>query len=165
MSDKQDRVAPRTAADIERKYNFGKKFSEVLGLIDETRDKVDSVESSLRDEIKETATSLSRDAEKIEMKVIETIKRDGVESVTTTTGYRFDASGLNISKSGEEMTNLLDNTGMYVKRSGEDILAANNEGVEAVNLHAKTYLIIGEGEGRSRLEDYGTNRTGVFWVG
>ncbi len=28
---KQDRVAPRTAADIESKYNFGKSFAEVMG--------------------------------------------------------------------------------------------------------------------------------------
>lgn len=165
MGNRQDIVSPRTAVELENKYNFGKKFSEIIGLIDDTRKDVDSVESSLRDEIKETATSLSRDTEKIEMKVIETIRRDGVDSVTTTTGYRLDAEGLNISKSGEEMTNLLDNTGMYVKRSGDDILTANNKGVTAVNLHAKTYLIIGSGEGRSRLEDYGSNRTGVFWVG
>ena len=165
MSVKQDRTAARTASDIERKYNFGKKFSEILGLIDDTRDKVDSAESTLRNEITETATSMSRDTEKIVMSVTETLKRDGVEQVSTTTGYRFDADGLSISKTGEEMSNLLDNTGMYVKRSGEDILVANNKGVEATNLHAKTYLIIGSGNGRSRIEDYQTNRTGVFWIG
>jgi hypothetical protein len=151
--------------DIERKYNFGKKFSEILGIIDDTRDKVDAAESGLRDEITETATTLKRDAESLVFEVEKTLKYGGVEQVKTTTGYRFDADGLNISKSGEEMTNKLDNTGMYVKRSGGDILVANNKGVEAVNLHAKTYLIIGSGDGRSRIEDYGTNRTGVFWVG
>lgn len=30
---KQDRVAPRTAADIERKYNFGQTFAEFAGLV------------------------------------------------------------------------------------------------------------------------------------
>ena len=164
MSVKQDRTAARTAADIERKYSFGKKFSEILGLIDESRDKVDSVESGLRDEITKTETSMKRDTEKIEMSVAK-MRQDGVSQVVTTTGYRFDADGLSISKTGEEMSNLLDNTGMYVKRSGETILAANNNGVEAVNLHAKTYLIIGSGDGRSRIEDYGTDRTGVFWIG
>ena len=164
MSNKQDRVAPRTAADIERKYSFGKKFLEILGLIDDARDRVDSVESGLRDEITRTETSLKRDTEKIVVEVSK-IKQDGVEQVVTTTGFRLDSDGLNISKSGEEMSNLLDNTGMYVKRSGEDILVANNKGVEATNLHAKTYLIIGSGNGRSRIEDYGTNRTGVFWIG
>lgn len=215
MSVKQDRVAPRTAEDIERKYSFGRKFSEILGLIDESRDKVDSVESSLRNEIAETATTIMRDTESI---VMEVARREGssagssaangalsefddrldqissevslrldadqvniaiqqmlnqydkdnpdsVEQVETTTGYRFDADGLSISKSGEEMTNLIDNTGMYVQRNGDNILAANDIGVEALNLHAKTYLIIGADGGRSRLEDYGVDRTGVFWVG
>lgn len=164
MSIKQDRAAARTATDIERKYSFGKKFSEILGLINDSRDKVDSVESELKDEITKTATELSRDTESVNI-AVKKITENGVDRVETATGYRLDADGLSISKAGEEMKNILDNTGMYVKRSGEDILVANNKGVEAVNLHAKTYLIIGSGNGRSRLEDYGTNRTGVFWVG
>lgn len=31
MASKQDGVNPRTASDIERKYNFGKSFAEVMG--------------------------------------------------------------------------------------------------------------------------------------
>lgn len=164
MSIKQDRTAARTAADIERKYSFGKKFSEILGLIDDSRDKVDSVESELRNQITETATELRRDTESLEFKVM-SIQKGGVEQVVTSTGYRFDSDGMTITKSGEEMTNVIDNTGMSVKRSGENILTANNKGVDAVNLHAKTYLIIGAGDGRSRFEDYLTNRTGCFWIG
>lgn len=158
MSEKQDRTYARTAQDIERKYQFGKTFADMLGLINDNRDKVDSVESYLG--ITEKSTSLSRDIEKIVMEVTET-----VDSVETTTGYRFDADGLNITKSGQAMSNKLDNTGMYVKRSGEEILTANKDGVYALNLHAKKYLLVGEGEGRSRFEDYGINRTGCFWVG
>lgn len=164
MSIKQDRSAARTAADIERKYSFGKKFSEILGLIDESRDKVDSVESELRDEIVRTSTELSRDTESVNIAVNKIIE-NGVDQVVTKTGYRFDANGMTVSKTGEEMTNLIDNTGMYVKRGNENILTANNNGVDAVNLHAKTYLIIGEGDGRSRFEDYLNNRTGCFWIG
>ena len=95
---------------------------------------------------------------------IDDIESDGVTKVANTTGT-FDENGLTISKTGEEMSNVLDNTGMYVKRNGEEILTANNNGVDAVNLHAKTSLIIGAGNGRSRFEDYLTNRTGCFWVG
>lgn len=203
MAVKQDGVSPRTATDLERKYQFGKTFSEMLGLIDDTRKDVDSVESTLRNEITEQATTLSRSTEeivmtateqvrtemgdsisgvnetiselnkKVEMKldadavsiVVENELAKGVDRVQTETGYRFDKDGLTISKTGEEMSNILDNTGMYVKRSGDDILTANNNGVEAVNLHASTYLIIGSGNGRSRIEDYSTDRTGVFWIG
>ena len=194
---KQDRPAPRTVDDIERKYSFGKRFSEILGLIDETQDKVDATASSLRNDITKSETSLRRDTEQIVMDakrdiqktvdgniesltnqvtaqltaeaakitVLEEKLEAGAEKVVTKTGYTFDADGLKISKSGEEMENTLDNTGMYVKRNGENILIANNEGVEATDVHIKTYLIIGEGDGRSRFEDYGTDRTGCFWIG
>ena len=203
ISSKQDRGYARTAQDIERKYSFGKSFAEVLGLINENRDKVDSVESSLRDEIMEQSTTLKRDAEQIVMEATETVKKQledsiegvnedfaelsskvemkldaqsvniaieqeiakGVDRVETKTGYKFDADGLNISKSGEEMSNVVDNTGMYVKRNDEGILTANHNGVDATNLHAKTYLIIGSGNGSSRFEDYLIKRTGCFWVG
>lgn len=164
MSIKQDRATARTATDIERKYSFGKKFSEILGLIDDSRKKVDSVASELHDEIKQTATELSRDTESINI-AVKQITDNGVDRVETKTGYTLDHDGLTISKSGEEMTNLLDNTGMYVKRGNDNILTANNKGVDAVNLHAKTYLIVGEGDGRSRFEDYLTDRTGCFWIG
>ena len=203
MSAKQDRTYARTAQDIERKYSFGKSFAELLGLINESRDKVDSVESSLRSEIIEQSTSLKRDTEEIvlsatkvvkeelntsisdvetavskltkqtELKVdadgvtieVEKILQKGVDRVETKTGYVFDEDGLNISKEGEEMTNLLDNTGMYIKKNNKNVLVANNNGVEATDLHAKTYLIIGSGDGKSRFEDYGTDRTGCFWIG
>lgn len=196
MSEKQDRSYARTAQDLERKYQFGKTFAEMLGLINDSRDKVDAVSSGLRDEITKQATELSRTAgeiklmatkeelskvddqvssleSKVEMKldadavniVIEKKMADGVDRVETTTGYRFDADGLNITKTGEAMSNKLDHTGMYVKSNGDEILTANSEGVNATNLHAKTYLIIGAGDGRSRFEDYGINRTGCFWVG
>lgn len=89
-----------------------------------------------------------------------------VKEITTTTGYKFGADGLHIHKSGEEMTNVLDNTGMYITRSGEDILTANNDGVNAMNLTSRKYLTIGL---NSRFENYsnGTdlNRTACFYIG
>lgn len=198
MSVKQDRTGARTPAQLEQKYNFGKTFSEMLGLINDSRDKVDSVSSGLQDEITRTSTELSRTTEEIYAQAKQVtelsdsvaslskevnLKLDanavniavknelanGVDRVVTESGYRFDAGGLKISKSGEAIENVLDNTGMYVKRYGGEILTANDEGVDAVNLHAKTYLIVGAGNGRSRFEDYSTStdvlRTGCFWVG
>ena len=55
--------------------------------------------------------------------------------------------------------------GMKIYKNSEIMLTANNQGVDAKNLHATTYLIIGE---NSRMEDYteGTSkRTAVFWIG
>lgn len=156
MSVKQDRTYARTAQDLERKYNFGETFADMLGLINDNRDKVDVAMSQV-----ESATTLMRDTEKLVFEVIE----NGVDKVETKTGYRLDSEGLTITKSGEEMANVIDNTGMYVKRGTDDILTANHKGVDAVNLHAKTYLIVGADDGRSRFEDYGTDRTGCFWIG
>ena len=51
--------------------------------------------------------------------------------------------------------------GMTVYKNDSAVLTANNVGVNAVNLHATTYLIIGT---NSRFEDYGS-RTGCFWIG
>lgn len=91
---------------------------------------------------------------------------NGVSKVETTTGFKFDETGLNISKTGSEMTTRIDEDGMTIQRDEEDVLIADHEGVTAYNLHAKTYLIVGES---SRFEDYenedGETRTGCFWIG
>ena len=191
MSVKQDRTGARTPAQLEQKYNFGKTFSEMLGLINDSRDKTDEAISELQDLELHTSSELARTADEIyaqvkavsddvnmltQMKmtaddvtiIVKQELGNGVDRVETASGYRFDADGLTISKSGEQMSNVLDNTGMYVKNYGGEVLTANSEGVTAVNLHAKEYLIIGEGNGRSRFEDYAENgnlRTGCFWVG
>lgn len=160
MSAKQDRVAPRTASDLERKYNIKKRFSEVLGLVDDTREKVDSETSKLSNKISGMATSFTRSTEKIALAV------EGMKNgVQLQIGYTFDEKGLNITKQGQEMSNLLDDTGMYVKKNGSEVLTANKDGVDAFDLHAKTYLKIGKENGRSRFEDYGEDRTACFWIG
>ena len=46
---KQDRVAPRTAADIERKYNFGQTFAEFAGLVDTAQKAADDAKSAVND--------------------------------------------------------------------------------------------------------------------
>lgn len=91
---------------------------------------------------------------------------NGVDKVTTSTGYTFKEDGLRIQKTGEEMENKLDHTGMYVYRAGETMLQANNEGVVATDVTVRNYLIIGE---HSRVEDYNdgeeSNRTAIFHLG
>ena len=90
---------------------------------------------------------------------------NGVTKVETSTGFKFDENGLTVSKTGSEMTTTIDEDGMKIKKDNEDMLIANNEGVIAYDLHAKTYLIVGES---SRFEDYekdGETRTGCFWIG
>lgn len=92
---------------------------------------------------------------------VQTLQENGAQRVQTQTGYTFDENGLKIRKSGAEMENRLDNTGMYVERNGQTVLQANNQGVAAADITVRNYLIVGE---NSRFEDYG-GRTGCFWIG
>lgn len=90
---------------------------------------------------------------------------NGVTSVTTTTGFTFNQDGLTVSKSGSEMSTTIDEDGMTVNQNGVARLVADNKGVTAYDLHAKTYLIIGI---NSRFQDYeknGKKQTACFWIG
>lgn len=94
---------------------------------------------------------------------IQTALENGVESVTTATGFTFNQEGLHISKTGSEITTTITEDGMTVSRDDDEVLVADNLGVRAEDLHATTFLIIGV---NSRFEDYdGGSRTGCFWIG
>ena len=69
---------------------------------------------------------------------------------------------MTVDKANSEMKTTITEDGMTVYKNDEAVLVADNVGVNAKNLHATTYLIIGT---NSRFEDYGTNRTGCFWIG
>ena len=93
---------------------------------------------------------------------IQTALEAGVEKVTTTTGFTFNEEGLHISKTDSEITTSITEDGMTVYKNDNEVLVADNLGVRAEDLHATTFLIIGN---NSRLEDYNSNRTGCFWIG
>lgn len=109
------------------------------------------------------------EAKMSEEDVVITVRKEimnGTTKVATNTGYTLDDEGLTISKENAEMKTQITEDGMTVYRSEQAVLVANNEGVEAENLHASTYLIVGS---YSRFEDYidteGEERTGCFWIG
>ena len=105
--------------------------------------------------------SAKMSAEDVQLQ-ISTALQNGVECVETSTGFTFNESGLLIEKSNSEISTQITEDGMRVMRDGENVLIADNQGVQATNLHATTYLIIGT---NSRFEDYDSNRTGCFWIG
>ena len=97
----------------------------------------------------------------VDMKITEAV--NGINGAyVKETGYTFDANGLNIHEDGKEMHNTLNNEGMYVRKDKTDILVANYEGVNAINLTARKYLTIGN---NARFEDYPDNRTACFYTG
>ena len=96
---------------------------------------------------------------------VQSIQENGVSKVNTTTGFTFDEEGMSVDKTDSLTKTTVTPDGMkvYSKTSGaSEVLSATSSGVDATNLHAKTYLIIG---GRSRFENYGNDRTGCFWIG
>ena len=65
MSEKQDRQGIRNASDLERKYQFGKQFAEIMGVALDAQNAVTRVESELHSEILEQSTSITRTTEEI----------------------------------------------------------------------------------------------------
>lgn len=88
------------------------------------------------------------------------LETDGVSSVKTEIAT-LDRNGLTVSQDGSEMETNINHDGMLIRKNGQTVLTANNQGVDAQNLHATTYLIVGN---NSRFEDWG-NYTACFWIG
>lgn len=89
---------------------------------------------------------------------------NGTHKVVTETGVTVDEAGLRVEKTGADTSTRISENGMTVSETatGETVLTANSSGVDAKNLHATTYMIVGK---NSRFEDYGESRTGCFWIG
>lgn len=109
----------------------------------------------------EKKSELAMTDEQVAIKISNALA-NGVSSVKTETGFVFDKDGLTISKSDSELSTNIDEDGMSVIKGTEEVLTADNTGVNAINLTAHQYLIIGK---NSRFEDYGSDRTGCFWIG
>lgn len=130
---------------------------------------VESVEKNITTKVDGVIEDVSTLSKQVEAKMtseevqiqIKTAMDEGVDKVCTSTGYTLDSEGLTIEKSGSEMKTQITEDGMTVSKNDEEVLVANSSGVDAVNLHATTYLIIGS---NSRLEDWGA-RTACFWIG
>ena len=97
---------------------------------------------------------------------IEEERKNGATHVTTSTGFTFDSEGLTITKSDSAISTNINEDGLSVFKYNEEVLTADNTGVKAQNLHATTYLIIGN---NTYFADFtgtdGRNRAGCFWTG
>ncbi len=130
---------------------------------------VEKVEKKITDELAPITSDIAELTKSVEAQItandvqlqINSALDNGINKVTTSTGYTFNEEGLTVEKSGSEMKTTISDDGMRVYRNEHEVLTADNKGVKAENLHATTYLIIGN---NSRFEDYG-GRTGCFWIG
>lgn len=128
--------------------------------VDGLRTDVES-QNAMSEDIAARMTTVEQTAEGLSVQV-QRVMTDGVSKVNTATGYTFDETGMTVEKIGREIKTRISEDGMQVYKNGSAVLTANSEGVDAVDLHASTYLAVG---GRSRFENYGGNRTGCFWIG
>lgn len=114
--------------------------------------------------VRTALTAISQNAQRVDVRIRE-MTEEGVQKVKTETGFTLDAKGLTISREGTRMENLLNETGMYVRRQGEVILQADQAGVKAVDVSVENYLIVGD---HARFEDYHSGsdlkRTACFWI-
>ena len=123
-----------------------------------------SRQQTQKETVKTQLTQIEQTSEAMNIK-IRNLTQQGADKVTTQTGFTFDEKGLTISKSGTAMENLLDESGMYVKRSGQVLLQADQDGVRAVDVSVGNFLIVGD---HARFEDYSSadesGRTACFWI-
>lgn len=122
MSEKQDRQGVRTASQLEQKYQFGKKFSEILGIANDARDKVESVTSELRNEITENYTSIVRDTEKIILSALENYsKTEDTEELRKTLRSELTMMAEKISLDFEVQQTEISNVEGETKRIDEEL--------------------------------------------
>lgn len=123
-------------------------------------DKTDTMSDNYEALYNEVQTKMTKDDYKV--MINDVVNENGVDKVITKAGFTFDDTGLTVDADDSEMKTTISEDGMKVFREEEEVLTANHVGVNATNLHAKTYLIIGN---NSRIEDFGSDRTAIFWIG
>lgn len=171
-----------TAEETETETNpstLGEKLKQTYAKIDKANQQVDIIAGEMAS-IRLTADSITQTVKRLDEEVegavsqvtnkvsaedfqiaIDNIIDNGVERVVTSTGFVFNEEGLRVSKTESNIESLITEDGLKVYRSGEEVLTANSLGVKAEDLHATTFLIIGD---NSRLENYKDNRTGCYYI-
>lgn len=105
-------------------------------------------------------TQLSQSAEALSVSVKQ-LAQQGVSRVENAFGLTIDGSAVRIHRSGSEMVNRLDETGMLVSRLDTPMLRADAQGVLATDVSVRNYLMIGD---HARFEDYEADRTACYYL-
>lgn len=152
----------------ENSTNINNNYNEIIQKLDGLATEDDLVAITNKVETIQTSADYA-------INVVEDIQVNGVSKVTTETGYKFDADGLEISKTGAETKSVLNEKGLDIRdstgSSSQSLLFAGYDTstgetiVKSKNMTVEKYLVIGK---YSRIEDYepsGTKATGIFWIG
>ena len=135
----------------------------VSSLQETTQTQIDGLEESYNSLAEEVSVKITKDDLTI---AIEEERRNGAERVRTSTGYTFSDDGLDITRSDSELSSKINHEGLVVYKYDEEVLTANKDGVNAKDLHARTYLKIGRNTYFSDFNSAtGESRAGCFWNG
>ena len=155
--------------------NIDNRVTDVANTLEQNSkdlsDKINNLNDSLDDYAKKsTVVTVTNSVENLmtalneQILVTQQIKEDGVEKVTTTTGFTFDKDGLTIDKTGSDTKTVVDEDGMtvYSKTGSEEsiLLNVDSHGVQTENLHVRTFTQIGT---HTRLQDY-EDGTAIFYI-
>lgn len=162
---KQVDIVVSKSEDMEKNISsIGLRTDQINLNVSETQKKVDANTREIEELKKSVSLKLDEDA--VSILIQKEMKEQGaVDSVTTKTGFVFDEDGLTISKTDSDVSTKIDEDGLVITQNGTEMLTVHNQGVDAINLTARQYLIIGK---YSRFQDYeitGRQRTGCFWIG
>ena len=165
--DKVNKEITLMVADVTETKSLTSALQVSTGEINATVKSLESTTTDSLNALNNTVSALSKevnlkvDSEAVTILVGKSLE-EGVDKVKTSSKqYTFDDAGLDISSSDSEISTLITEDGMRIYKYNTEVLTANNQGVVATDLHARTFLIIGE---NSRLEDRG-RRTACFWIG
>lgn len=160
VNDLKGQVQANTESIASLQINADSISATVKEIQTNTEEALETVGSDIATLTKQVQASMTSEDVSI---LIQQEMSNGVDSVTTETGYKFDKDGLTISKTGHEMSTKVDEDGMTIYKNGSEVmLDVSNQGVEAKNINVSTYLIVGN---NSRFENFGSNRTGCFFIG
>jgi hypothetical protein len=151
-------------------------FSATVEKVEEISAQIGGINEEIAGVKKETS-DFKLEADNALLSFKKEIEENGVTKVAIDTNFKFDENGLTLSKSNIEVSTNVNANGLAIyqgeiqaienKETGEKtitnepVMVVNSDGVNAENLHATTWLIIGN---NSRFEDWG-DRTACFWIG
>lgn len=134
----------------------------VKSINDNVSDRLNNLDDAISNLSSEVKTKMTSDSVTLEInKVLKDHTANKV--VTESKNFRFDDSGMTVAEG--DMSTMISEDGMEVSKKEKAVLKANSDGVDAENLHATTFLIVGN---NSRFENYTKNgeaRTACFWIG
>lgn len=156
------KVTANTSAISALQINTESINASVKSVEESLQEKIDNLGTNVDSVIKEVNATIT--SEEARITALETTVTDGVSKVSGM-GYSFSSNGLIIDKTESEIKTQITENGMKVYTYDDEVLVANNQGVDATNLRATTFLEVGS---RSRFVNFdrdGEDRTACFWIG